>query len=368
MLFRALAALVVPFILAPSVACARCSVTLEADGNTAAIQRQMDANGPRPIVCLRPGHYRGARLIASRDAEVRAVGEGRVVLDAGGRGRVLSVVKPGVHVTFVGITLTEGSVEQGGAVAVEANAVVRLESCWLTRNKATRHGGAVYVREGRVELVSTRVSANSAATGSALWAEDGGALMLASTLVHDNKSRGGADDAAIVVRATAKLSVFGSTVVYNPGHGIHVAPAGPDIAPAAITVDSSVVMGAPDAISVVRDEAGEAMITRSVLYGRTGFLPLDLVTRRELPVFDLESAERYRPTYGSPAIGIGQCHHPDTRRDVAGERRRGRCTAGAVEASAEASRKTIKERAQRDAIDRAAEAESEPDFWPSDRD
>lgn len=343
-----------------------CTVTLQADGNTAAIQRQIDAKGRRPVVCLEPGHYKGARFVASRDFELRGVGDGRVVLDAGGRGRNLTVVQAGLNITLRNLTLTEGVVEQGGAIAVEAASKVRLEECWLTRNKATRHGGAVYVRGGTVELVTSRVSANTAGSGSGLWAEDGGKLRIASSLIHDNKSRGGTDDAAIVIRPGCGLELLGSTLAYNPGHGVHVAPAAPEQKAAALRVISSIVMGAPSAISVDRYEAAQAWITHSVLYGRTGFLPLDLTTRRELPVFDLESVERYRPTIGSPAIGIGLCTDRDLRRDVAGERRPRNCTAGALEATRDVAKRTLEDRQRRAKADAKAAAEAEPDFWPEE--
>ena len=354
-------------LVSPTTALAggACTVTLSADGNTAAVQREMDGDKRRPVVCLRPGHYKGARLIASRSGELRAVGDGRVILDAGGRGRVLTVVNPGVQLVLAGVTLTEGAVENGGAIAVEAKSTVRLEDSWITRNKAADHGGAVFVRGGgRVELVRSRVSVNSAATGSALWVEGDSSIRLVSTLIHDNKSRGGSDDSALVVRPGCNAAVLHSTIAYNPGHGIFVAPAGPDATPATLRVDSSILMGAPDAISMDRAEAGAAHVHRSVLYGRTGFVPYGPACRRELPVFDLENAERYRPTYGSPAIGVGLCSDKDCKFDVAGVRRGGRCTAGALEADPIAARKTMAERLKREASDRAIADKAEPNFWP----
>ncbi len=346
---------------------AGCDVTLSADGNTAAVQRHLDAAGKRaPRVCLRPGHYQGARLIISRSAELRAVGEGRVVLDAGGRGRALTVVQPGIRFVISGVTLTEGSVENGGAIAIEAASTVRLVDCWLTRNKAGSHGGAAFVSAGTLELVQSRVSANAAMSGSALWVEGGGRLLVASSVVHDNKSRGGVEDAPIVVRPGSALELLASTVAYNPGHGVFVAPAGPKATPARLRVDSAIVMGAPDAIHVDRVEAGAAHVHRSVLYGRIGYLPLDPACRRELPVFDLENVERYRPTYGSPAMAIGRCDHPDTRRDVAGVARPLRCTAGGIEADAVAIRKTVSERQARERSEQSSLTAREPELWPSD--
>lgn len=345
----------------------RCTVTLSADGNTAAVQREMDGDRRRPVVCLRPGHYKGARLIASRSGELRAVGDGRVILDAGGRGRVLTVVNPGVKLILSGVTLTEGSVENGGAIAVEAESSVRLEDCWITRNKAAAHGGAVYIRAGgSVELVRTRVSVNSAATGSALWVEGDSSIRMVSTLIHDNKSRGGSDDSALVVRPGCDAQVLHTTIAYNPGHGVFIAPAGPGATAATLRVESSILMGAPDAVSMDRAEAGAARVRRSVLYGRTGFVPYGPACKRELPVFDLENAERYRPTYGSPAIGIGQCDDRDSKTDVAGNRRSGRCTAGALEADPIATRKTLAERTKREAADRIEADKAEPNFWPED--
>lgn len=362
----AIAAIISAAALAPTPAWA-CDVTYTADGNTAAIQRAIDAPGRRPpVVCLRPGHYQGARLIASRSAEVRAVGVGRVILDAGGRGRSITALDGGVRLVLRGLTLTEGSVDDGGAVAVEGASTVRLEDCWLTRNKASGHGGAVFVRGGgRVELVRTRVSANTASVGSALWVEGGATIWLAAALIHDNKSRGGPDDAALVVRPGSAAELRSSTLAYNPGHGVLVAPAGPEGKAATLRIESSVIMGAPDAIAMTRAEAGAAWVSRSVLYGRTGFVPIDPSSRRELPVFDLEGAERYRPTYGSPAVGIGRCDHLDVRRDVAGQGRpRERCAAGALEAPAEVVRKTLAARTQAEQSEQQAFDRKEPDFWP----
>lgn len=324
-----------------STALARCSVTLRADGNTAAIQRAMDKPGKRaPVVCLKPGIYKGARLIATRSCTLKRVGKGRVVFDAGGRGRVFTVMGDGFQVTLDGLTLTNGSSDEGGAAAVLGDSTLRLEDSWLTANQARRKGGAVWVKRGRLELVRVRVSGNKGRSGGAVYVEGGAAARIVSTLVSDNKN-GAGDDAPLHVRAGGRLDLVSSTLAYNSGQGVFVATALGDKKPARLRIESTVLMGTPDAVRVHRQEASKADVSRSVLYGGIGFIALDLVSSRLLPVFNLTDTERYRPTFGSPAIGIGQCTDKDARRDVAGNKRPRTCTAGALESTKDEIRKTL---------------------------
>ncbi len=327
-----------------SPAFARCTVTLRADGNTAAIQRAMDAPGRRtPVVCLKPGIYKGARLIATRSVVLKRVGKGRAVFDAGGRGRVLTVMGEKANVTLQGLTLTNGSSEEGGAAAVIGGGTLRIVGGWITANQGTRKGGAVWVKAGKLELVQTRVSGNRGGAGGAVYVSDGGTAKIASSLISDNKNATG-NDGPLHIRSGATLLLLSSTLAYNSGQGVYVEAAKGTQTPAAVRIESSVIMGTPDAVRISRKEAANVAVFRSVLYGGVGFIPLDLDSSRLLPVFNLTDTERYRPTFGSPAIGIGSCTDRDTTRDVAGNKRGRRCTAGALESTRVEIKKTMKAR------------------------
>lgn len=309
----------------------RCTVTLKADGNTAAVQRALEQPGRRkPVVCVKPGIYGGARLIATRDAILRKVGKGRAVFDAGARGRVITVMEKGIKVELQGLVLTNGDIEEGGAVALLADSTLRLEDCWLTANRASRSGGALYAQAGRLELVRTRVTSNYGAHGGAIALEGTAVARGEHLLVSDNKNDAGSN-APIWLDGGVRLELMHSTLAYNTGHGVYLRPQPRGPWPT-LLVDSSIVMGGPDAIFVSRSRAVDVAVFRSVVHGRTGFIALDLETVQAVPRFNLTEEERYRPAKGSAAVARGQCKARYARTDLVGHKRSAACTAGALEA------------------------------------
>lgn len=318
-----------------------CDITLKPDGNTAAIQHAMDRAGA--VICLRPGTYPGARLVAAKSITLRRVGKERVILDAGNQGRVLTIQHDGVRVVLDGLTLTNGRAPQGGAVAVLEPAHLLLRDCHLTQNEATLHGGgAVFAKAGQVDLVRTRLTHNRAERGSAVELTGKAQARIQASLIADNITRS-VTDSPVRLSGEAHLTLLQSTVAYNGGNGV-LLQAG-EGGRTRLRIDSSIVMGKPDAVSVHRSEAANATVARSILHGGIGYLALDLKTSRELPGFDLTEAERYRPQAGSPAIALGHCAGADALRDVAGLPRAGQCTAGALEAPPAAVRQTLRDRA-----------------------
>ena len=254
----------------------------------------------------------------------------------------MTVMGKGAKVRLEGLTLTNGSAKHGGALAVTEPATVSVYDSWLTNNAARADGGAVYVTTGEVRLVRSRLSGNKAKRAGAVMVGPRAVVKLASTMISDNKSSAGDLDGPVVLTAGASLQVLSSTLVYNSGHGVFVEPAAAGATPGKLR--ASIIMGTPDALRVSRREAAAVQVSRSVLYGGIGFVALDLHSSRALPVFHLKDTERYRPTFGSPAIGIGECRDRDARRDVAGKRRPRRCTAGAVESTKQEIKKTLKAR------------------------
>lgn len=308
-----------------------CDVTLQPDGNTAAIQHAMDRPGKRPpVVCLRPGVYKGARFLAMRSATLRRLGTDKVVLDAGNMGRVLTIAADGIAITLDGITITGGKADRGGGIAVTKTATVTLRDCWLYGNTATLlGGGAIAADAGKISLVRTRVTGNRGERTSAIDLAGTVQARLVSTLVADNQATG-TTDPPVRLRGQARLDLVAATVAYNSGSGIVIQPEGEG--PRHLTVASSIVVGKPDALTVPRSELDHVRIDRAILYGNVGWVALDLLSQKALPGFNLKEVERYRPETGSAAIALGRCMDPDARRDLVGKPRGTTCTAGALEA------------------------------------
>ena len=319
-----------------------CTVRIRPDGNTAAIQHAMDRPG-NPLICLASGVYKGARLVASRSARLQNVGKDRVVLSAGGQGRVLTVMQAGVDVVLDGITLTDGKAARGGAVAIDAASRVTLRDCWLTQNTATSQGGgAISASAGEVVLVRSRLTHNVADMAAALDLTGTAKARVVASLIADNQPTA-TGFGPIRLTDAASLDLRLSTLAYNGGNGVYVQPSGHGRTRA--TLDSVIVMGKPDAVAVSRTEAGHVTISRSVLHGAAGYVPKDLETVHALPGFDLVNAERYRPILGSAAIARGRCVGPDAALDLGHRPRPAVCSAGALEAAPDVVRKTLRARA-----------------------
>lgn len=308
-----------------------CDVTLKPDGNTAAIQHAMNRQGKKTnVVCLQPGVYRGARLIASKNTVLRSTGKDKVVFDAGQQGRVLTMVQDGIDVTLQGVTLTNGKADRGGAIEITQKSTLTLKDCWLYNNTSTLHGGgAMAASAGTVKLVRTRITGNSASYAAAIDLSGNARLHMVSTLIAENDAKGTADPPVRMTGAT-QLRMVASTIAYNSGSALALVANGPGRRK--VSIDSSILMGKPDAIAVQRAEAEDVSVLRSVLHGAIGFVSLDMASKRALPGFNLRDVERYRPEKGSPAIALGLCADADARSDLNGKPRGKVCTAGALEA------------------------------------
>lgn len=320
-----------------------CDVTLKPDGNTAAIQHAMNRTGKKVnVVCLKPGVYRGARLIASRSVVLRSTGKDKVVFDAGNQGRVLTIVQDSIDVTLEGVTLTNGRAERGGAIAITQKSTLTLRDCWLYNNSSTIHGGgAVSASGGQLHFVRTRITGNTASSAAAIDLSGTAKLRLVASLVAENDAKATVDP-PVRLTGSSQMTMVGSTIAYNSGSAVAMVADGPGRRK--IAIDSSIVMGKPDAIAVQRAEVEDVSVLRSVVYGGIGFVALDLASKKALPGFNLRDLERYRPETGSAAIGMGRCTDADARVDLVGKPRPASCTAGALEATAADSKATLAKR------------------------
>jgi hypothetical protein len=350
-------------LVAPAWA-ARCTLTLRADGNTAAIQHAIGTPSAKerrskrsPVVCLRPGEYKGARLYVGRSVTLRRVGKGRAVLDAGGVGRVLTVAKPGLEVVLEGVTLTGGKADEGAAVALTADSSLTLREATIMFNHASlRGGGGVLATAGQLTLERSRVVRNHGQQAAGVDARGTGHVVLRHALIADNRSMA-TGEGGVRLAEGARLDVEHSTIAYNHGHAVYVQPRGGATVPK-ITISDSVLLGDPAAIRIPRRHASTVDVFRSVLYGDIGFVALDLESQRALPGFVLGGQERYRIGEGSPAIALARCKTRQSKRDLLGKRRPSTCTAGAYQADKKAVRATLRARreaAKARAADNAAD-------------
>jgi hypothetical protein len=310
----------------------RCDVVLVADGNTAAIQTAMD-RADNPTICLRPGKYTGARFVVRRSSTLRREGVGEVVLDAAEVGRVFTLPAPDVHVTLVGLTLTGGRAEQGGAVEVSAAAHLQLEDCIIRDNVATfRSGGGLHASAGQVVALRTRWTHNLAPQGAAVSAQGQADVRLVANVLTQHPTQV-TDTATLYLSDAARLELASTTVAFNAGPSIAIAE---DLqAMPELRVRDSILLGAPDSFHVAQRQAEHVDVQRTVVSGRVGFVSLDLASRREPPQLDALGAERAVPVLGSPAIDLARCTSAEQKRDLTGKVRSKRCTAGSLEPSVE---------------------------------
>ncbi len=326
-------------IAAPVLA---CDVTLEANGNTAAIQHAIDKALKPIVICLKSGLYPGARLIATHSVTLKRLGNGPVLLDAGTQGRIVTLQQNGLVVNLIGLTLKNGRADRGGAISMTQNSKITLQDCVLDNNEATvLGGGAIFADAGQVEVVRTLVSHNIASFASAIEGTGTAKMLFDGAQITDNNTKS-TGDAPVRLSNHAQLVCQHSTIAYNGGGAILLMPG----AMTQLSVDSSIVMGAPEAIAVHRLEVERVRVKRSVVHGGIGNTATDLATSRGLPDFAMVEPERYRPRTGSPAIAIGQCQGAESRTDLLGRPRAKVCTAGALEAAPDAIKKTMLARAK----------------------
>jgi len=107
-------------------------------------------------------------VVLKRSITLVGAGPERTILDAGGRGTVLSV--DGGEVTVKGVRITGGKSTRGGGVSIDNGARVALIDCHLTGNGANAgKGGAVNVDRGAVRLLRCHFLDNRADEGGAVF-------------------------------------------------------------------------------------------------------------------------------------------------------------------------------------------------------
>lgn len=232
------------------------------------------------VIGLCPGVFAGPVRI-DRALTLRGAGVGQTVIDAGGTGPGIEV-RGGGALVLSGVTVTGGRTpELGGGIAVNANAVARIEDVEIVGNEAAT-GGGLYVG-GSAEVLRTTIADNLATgeaapagvfvagearlvledgivrgnAGAGMWV-DGGIVDLTGGVFDDH------DGSGVVIGARGDLVSTGSTFSGNGPYGLEIAAdAGPvDLAEATFTdnvhdlrlPDGAVLDGVGAAFTIVCDE------------------------------------------------------------------------------------------------------------------
>src|SRR5262245_37977039 len=150
-----------------------------------------------------------------------------IVLDAGGRSRVMAIETGTVHVK--GMTIQNGNADIGGGIlaldgTLARPTVVILENCRVVNNTSRSSGGGIFTA-GAVQLINTEVSGNSARQdggGVAVYAGKGSLTAIDAVFSQNVAGKNG----GAIHNAGGTVSVSTSTFASNlarKGSDIYIA-------------------------------------------------------------------------------------------------------------------------------------------------
>jgi len=197
------------------------------------IRNAIAAGGPHTFDCAEPTRVvTKAEIVVDND--VFLDGEGRLIVDGNADHRLFSV-ELGADVVLWRITVTGGSTSDEGGGIVNAGRLTLVDST-ISGNSATSSGGLRNLGPGTLILANTTLSENTAARfGGGM--HNFGRAELIDTTVSNNTA--GSGSGAISNRPGATMSITSSTVVGNstPGGSAGIGNQG------TLTVTNSTVSG-----------------------------------------------------------------------------------------------------------------------------
>lgn len=154
-------------------------------------------------------------LTLRKSLTLRGTGESTRIV--GTRGSVFRVIGEGVTLTLEDLVLTEGQAELGGAVHLASGASLVARRCRFEQNVAKHKGGAVYLSDGRAELVGCDLLDNRAGSGGAILAEGLATLVMDDCRVTHNEASTGA---GIHIADGAEATLTALTCEGQSGDGV----------------------------------------------------------------------------------------------------------------------------------------------------
>jgi len=166
------------------------AVTLVVPSQYDSVGAALDKAGAGDVVEIAPGFYPESDLIVPAGVTITGTGAKPqdVIINGGGKGRILLLESLAEKVTIRNITFMNGhaqgptSYDQAGGALLISNSSARIENCVFSANTADSHGGAIRCTNSSPEIISCQFYANAAPVGG------GGALDLSynsSPLVTD---------------------------------------------------------------------------------------------------------------------------------------------------------------------------------------
>lgn len=186
-------------------------------------------------------------------------GADKCILDGGGANRFFYFhSKEGKESVVSGFTLTNGSAEYGGAIAIEKGSSPTIKNCSILKNTATVRGGGISIDDSSPVIVNCVLAGNTApltGNGGAISCS-GASPIITNTTITGNQA--GTSGGAIYC-ANASAPVITNSILWGNTAG-----------------DSAVALG--DEIAVPDGDAGAPVVTYSDVQGSyigTGNLDVD---------------------------------------------------------------------------------------------
>jgi CSLREA domain-containing protein len=157
----------------------------------------------------------GTELLIEKDLTIRGPGADVLTVSGNGQSRVFTI--RGVYVGMHGLTISDGSAEEGGGIAVfngTYSGALFLRDSRVVDNTAEDLGGGIYVNHAQLDLRNSTVMNNST---TAEWAMGGGiALWYGHVNIRDSDvAHNRADLGGGLSNRAGTLTVATSTIAYN---------------------------------------------------------------------------------------------------------------------------------------------------------
>jgi|GEM_PF-2297022 len=147
--------------------------TISIPGDHPTITAALESAQPGDRIELSPGVYSEFNLILPEDIVLIGMGDtpSEVIIDGGGRGRLILAESLTIDSTIENLTLTGGlaagpsSYDQSGGALLASNSTLKIANCVFTGNEAEGHGGAIRCTSSDVVVYDTVFIGNHAPEG-----------------------------------------------------------------------------------------------------------------------------------------------------------------------------------------------------------
>lgn len=224
----------------------RCDIRVAAGGTALADAVSKAPTGAR--LCLAAGTHSGGVVL---DKSLTLVADGGEAIVVGTpRMSALRVEDDGLAIALEGLTLSGGTADAGGGLAVFGRGKVRVVNCTFRHNHAGMlGGGGLYARSGLVEVSGTTFASNEGRQGGAVMLDQAvRAEFSRCTFTGNRGEMGGALRVVEGAQVVLKASTFRDNAA-NDGAAWRVSATRsrkPEIKVDHCTIDDALLVNGPD--------------------------------------------------------------------------------------------------------------------------